>query len=121
MYLRYLESAPQSEALRLDNKQGWCVELYILRNDDDSHSLVALSGRPQIQARRVKIQGPYQMRAQALAARSAIAAQLEVTGFSVSQHASPQWRLQAQREIRAVRELRKQNTPDCSFDPKDVY
>ncbi len=121
MYLRYLESAPQSGVLRLDNKRGWCVELYILRNDDDSHSLVALSGRPQVQAERVKLQGPYPVRAQALAARSAVAAQLEVAGFSVNEKGSPQWRLQAQREIRAVRELRQQNTPDCSFDPRDVY
>lgn len=38
------------------------------------YSLAALSGRVQVNAERVKIQGPYRVRAQALAARSTVAA-----------------------------------------------
>ena len=44
VHLRYLESAPQAEVLLLQNQQQWRVELFVLRNNDHSYSLVALSG-----------------------------------------------------------------------------
>lgn len=119
--MRYLESAPETEALLLRNEQRWRVELFVLRNNDDSFSLVALSGSEQVQAERVKIQGPYQVRAQALGARSAVAAQLLDAGFVIDEVSSTQWRLLAQRNINEVRALRQQNTPDCRFNPEDVY
>ncbi|MFT5604719.1 MAG: hypothetical protein ACI9G5_001680 [Paracoccaceae bacterium] len=121
MYLRYLESAPQAEALLLRNEQCWRVELFVLRNNDDGYSLVALSGREQAQAEREKTQGPYQTRAQALAARSAVAAQLQDSGFTIDEMTSTLWRLQAQRKIKELRALREHNSPDCRFDPDDVY
>lgn len=120
MYLRYLESAPQSEALLMQNGREWRVELYVLANNDHSYSLVALSGSEQLAAERVKVQGPYSMRAQALAARSAIAAELQQAGYHMNNNDTTQWRLQAQGEIRRVRELRERHRPDCRFDPKDV-
>ncbi len=121
MYLRYLETSPQTEALLLRNERCWRVELFILRNNDESFSLVALSGKERAQAERVKIQGPYQTRAQALAARSAVAAQLQDSGFTIDEGESTLWRLQAQRKIRELRAQRERNTPDCRFDPDDVY
>lgn len=121
MHLSYMESAPQAEVLLLQNQQHWRVELFVLRNNDDSYSLVALSGHEQPQAERVKSQGPYATRDQALGARSAVAAQLQTSGFTVDSASSPHWRLQAQRNIREIRTRRQCNTPNCRFDPRDVY
>ena len=121
MFLRYLKSAPDAEALLMRNNQAWCVEVFVLRNNDDSYSLVALSGVAGARARRRKLQGPFQTRDQALASRSAVAQQLQDTGFTIDTDALPQWRLSAQRMIRELREERRQGSPDCRFDPKDVY
>lgn len=121
MHLRYLDSTPQAEALIMRNEQSWRVELFVLRNNDDSYSLIALSGDEGAHAERVKVQGPYPSCPQAVAARSAVAVQLQEFGFTIDELSTARWRLQAQRKIREVRELRMQNAPDCSFDPRDVY
>jgi len=121
VYLRYLETAPQAEVLLLRNTQLWRAELFVLRNNDDSYSLIALSGDEGAHAERIKVQGPYPSRPQAVAARSAVAVQLQDFGFTIDELSTARWRLQAQRKIREVRELRIQNAPDCSFDPQDVY
>mgnify|MGYP000108971892 CR=1 FL=1 len=68
MFLRYLDAAPQGEALVLRNATNWRVELLVLNNNDDSCSLVALSGHDGAGAEKVKLQGPYQHRDVALAA-----------------------------------------------------
>lgn len=120
MFLRYLNSAPEAEALVLRNDGAWRVELFLLRNNDDSFSLVALSGQEASQAERVKLQGPYQYRDVAVAARSAIARELIAADFVVADTAHPQWRVMAQRHINTLRAQRAENTPDCHFDPKDV-
>lgn len=120
MFLRYLDAAPQGEALVLRNANNWRVELLVLYNNDDSCSLVALSGNNGAGADKVKLQGPYQHRDVALAARSAVAAQLLESGFTIDEDALSQWRVMAQRYIKELRTRRALHTPDCSFDPKDV-
>lgn len=121
MHLNYLPAAPQAEVLVLRNERGWRIELFVLGNDDQSYSLLAVSGEEASrQGARVKFQGPYQIRELALAARSAIAAQLQKSGFAIESEAIACWRLQAQREIRLLRNTRKDNYPDCRFNPDDV-
>jgi len=109
--------------LSLRDSQQFRVEMHILQNDDTSCSLVALSGKEAARSGlRTKIQGPYQVRELAVAARAAIAQALIRSGYQVlNEEVPPQWSLFAQREIRQIRELRRRNTPDCGFDPKDVY
>ncbi len=122
MHLRYLDVSPRGEALILGNPADWQVELFVLANDDDSYSLVALSGQAGSGApEKTKLQGPYQMREQALAARSAIAALLLEGEHRILPEAVPHWRMAAQRAIRELRDLRLRYFTDCSFDPQDVY
>lgn len=119
MYLRYSKAIADTAAVVL-TRGGLRIEIFVLANNDTSYTLVALSGPEDDCHQRSKLQGPYQLRDQALAARSAVVAALQDKGFVVSGHAHSQWRLSAQRCIRAVRQLRQQHVTDCRFDPKDV-
>lgn len=126
MHLSYLDSVPGSAVLLLSNGNCWRIELYILGNNQDNReeetfSLVALSGREQAPPGRIKTQGPYQCREEAKAARSAIAASLLQVGFRIEGQAPAQWRIDAQRTIRELRECHRLYSTDCSFDPDDVY
>ncbi|MBB3048217.1 hypothetical protein FHR99_002491 [Litorivivens lipolytica] len=121
MRLRYPLVSAEHDQLLLENSDGWRVEMYILQNNDDSYSLVALSGKSGGVAERTKLQGPYLSRALAHAALSAIENVLLSRNFTKENAAHPQWRLTAQREIKSLRTTRQQNTPDCRFDPRDVY
>ena len=126
MHLSYLDSVPGSAVLLLVNDDRWRIELYILGNnldakDAETFSLVALSGREQSSPGRIKTQGPYQCREEAKAARSAIAASLLQAGFRIEGKAPPQWRIDAQRTIRELRDCHRRYSTDCSFDPDDVF
>ena len=121
MQLRYPLVSAEHDTLLLENRDGWRVEMYILQNNDESYSLVALSGQSGGAVERTKLQGPYLSRAVAHAACSAVENVLLNQGFAEENASHPQWRLAAQREIRTLRVTREQNTPDCRFDPKDVY
>lgn len=121
MRLRYPLVSAEHDTLQLENRDGWRIEMYILQNNDESYSLVALSGQSGGAVERTKLQGPYLSRALAHSACSAIEVVLLDRGFVKENASHPQWRLTAQREIKSVRMTRQQNTPDCRFDPKDVY
>lgn len=121
MHLGYLAFPASEEALMLRNSHAFRIEMFVLRNDDSSYSLVALSARASGAGLRAKVQGPYQTRALAVAARSAIANELIARRFEVDADGHPFWRVRAQREIREVRNKRQENIPDCRFDPNDVY
>jgi len=121
MFLRYPETLPDSEALLVTRNTTQCIELYVLANRDNTFSLVALAGELGRSPSREKLQGPYQTRAQAVAARAAVVQQLLEREYALALTATPRWRLDAQRAIRVVRESRQRNAPDCSFNPNDVY
>ena len=121
MRLRYPLVSAEHDTLLLENRDGWRVEMYILQNNDESYSLVALSGRKGGVVERTRLQGPYPLRAVAHGACSAIADVLMSDGFAEDGASHPQWRLAAQREIRSVRCVRERNSPDCRFNPDDVY
>ncbi len=121
MQLRYPLVSTEHDVVLLESSNDWRVEMYVLENNDDSYSLVALSGRVAGAVERTKLQGPYLSRLLAHAACSAIANVLREDGFVEQNSTYPQWRLTAQREIKSVRIVRQQNKPDCQFDPRDVY
>lgn len=121
MRLRYPLVSPEHDQLLLENRDGWRVEMYVLRNNDESFSLVALSGLSGGAVERIKCQGPYLSRPLAHAAYSAIFDVLLEDGFAKADSLYPQWRLRAQREIRGIRETRQRYQTPCPFDPKDVY
>ncbi len=121
MYLHYLDTSPTQKTLLLNSVGQRCVELCILPNEDDSFSLVAMAGETGKQPAKLKVQGPFQFRDQAVAARSAIAASLLKVGFSIDEHSPSQWRLAAQRIIRELRLSRHQHSVDCEFDPDNVF
>lgn len=123
MKLRYSGAMPETEGVLLTNRCGWRVEMFVLANNDSTWTLVALSGDAEPLCRAVprqKLQGPYEIRDQAIAARSAIALALVDQGFGVNTADHLQWRIVAQRAVREVRRLRQAHAPDCRFDPKDV-
>ncbi len=123
MHSEHVTPHTNGSVLSLRDSRLFRVEMHILQNNDTSYSLVALSGEEAARSGlRTKTQGPYQVRELAVAARAAIAQALIRSGYQIlNDEMPPQWRLIAQREIRQIRELRRHNTPDCSFDPKDVY
>lgn len=127
MYLQYADDVPGATLVALCNTQQHRVELYILANSDEQAdgdsrcSLVAVAGRPGEHAERVKLQGPYENRAQALAARAAIVQQLQARDYSCQDSPQPCWRLTAQRAIRELRSNHKATQGDYRFKPEDVY
>lgn len=123
MRLRYSSDIPDGEGVLLTNGGGWRVEIYVLANNDPTWTLVALSGASEAGPQtcpRQKLQGPYESRDQAMAARSAIALALIDQGFTLNAVDFLRWRIDAQRCVRDVRVAREQHAPDCRFDPKDV-
>lgn len=117
--LRYGDEAGAAPALILCGPRR--IELFILANEDTSFSLVLLSGKNGSAADREKLQGPYELRDQAVAARSAIIQSLQAREFKLAANEIPQWQLLAQSIIRNLRHERLNYVVDCSFDPDDVY
>lgn len=121
MRLRYHRTVCTAEGMLLINDRCWRVEMYVLANNDATYSLVALAGGDRVLPEKLKIQGPYQNREEAIAARAAIAASLVAKGFAETSSVVSRWRLNAQRTIRGLREAHRANSTACRFDPKDVY
>ena len=106
--------------LILLNDRHWRVEMHICRNEDDSYTLVSLSGLTGQLAELSKSQGPYQNRPQCEAARAAIARQLQLKGFKFTPKEHSIWILQAQKVIRATRNQRIASQGNYDFHPDDV-
>lgn len=121
MHLQYLQGDSPGEVLILGNDRHWRIEMYVFANDDASFSLVALAGRHSLLSEKIKVQGPYQDRREAMGARSAIASSLVSNGFSEAESGVAQWRIAAQRAIREVRDCHRSHSTDCRFNPDDVY
>lgn len=121
MHLNYADNASDAEVVVFTSAQLWRIELYILANHDTTFTLVALAGQDCQSNCKLKLQGPYQDRREAVAARSAIASHILSDGLCLAKSAVPQWRLAAQRAIREVREAHRSHAIDCHFDPDDVY
>ncbi len=92
----------------------------LARNEDETYTLIAMSGLVNRPAELSKLQGPYQTLQQGIAARSAIAEQLIRKGFSMLKDQHAIWRLQAQKAIQTVRRQRIDNQGNYDFHPDDV-
>ncbi|WP_439135173.1 hypothetical protein [Pseudomaricurvus sp.] len=118
MKLEY-DQNPDSSIMVLENDRRWRIEMYLKANEDETYTLVAMSGIATQPAELSKLQGPYQTEEQAQAARSAIAKQLYAKGFQpLRQHSI--WQIQAQKAIQNVRQTRKASQGDYRFHPDDV-
>lgn len=120
MFLQYTADVPADTVLVM-GKAHRRIELYILENSDGRYSLVALAGSAAAAADKAKLQGPYEQRDQALAARAAIMPELEKQGFEVLSASIPVWQLNAQRTIRDLRVEQEESRGDYAFRPEDVY
>ncbi|UTF59912.1 hypothetical protein [Gilvimarinus sp. DA14] len=96
------------------------VELHLRRDEDDIATLLAYAGVGP-QPDKSNVQGPYQRLDQAIGARRAIARQLQSQGYEYLPDEYPQWSLQAQRDINAMRNIKSGSKVDYRFDPKDVF
>ncbi len=110
----------RQQVLILKNSRNWRIEMQLRRNEDQSYTLVAMSGIGSKPAELSKLQGPYQTKQQASAARSAIAVQLLEKNFEVLNNEHSIWSLQAQKAIQKVRLQRQQSQGDFDFHPDDV-
>ena len=108
------------ETLILQNARGWRVEMQLRRNEDDSHTLIAMSGLSDKPAELSKLQGPYQTRDQGIAARAAIAIQLLRKEFQLHPEQHSIWSVQAQKAIQKVRSQRIASQGNYDFHPDDV-
>ncbi|WLQ12263.1 hypothetical protein O5O45_21290 [Hahella aquimaris] len=97
------------------------VELFIKDTGDATYTLIALAGQESKPAVKVKLQGPYHSFMQARAAMNAIAGSLLNINFDLLENAISIWGLQAQAQVRKLRQERKQNMGDYRFNPDDVY
>jgi len=100
--------------------QGKRVELYLREDEDGSNTMLAYAGDTNAIEREMS-QGPYVNRRQALAARKAIVGELLRKGYSLAIEALPIWALNAQRQIKAMREQKNNSKVNTQFDPKDVF
>lgn len=118
MKLEY-DQTPDTSTLVLENERQWRIEMFLKPNEDDTYTLVAMSGIATRPAELSKLQGPYQTKAQGQAARSAIAKQLQNKDFHILQQHSI-WQVQAQKAIHTVRQTRTANQGNYDFHPDDV-
>ncbi len=111
---------PDQNPVILENERHWHIEMQLKRNEDETYTLIAMSGVRQRPAELSKLQGPYQTLQQGIAARSAIVEQLVTKGFSVLKDAHSIWAIQAQKAIQSVRRQRIDSQGNYDFHPDDV-
>lgn len=120
MKLSYPEkSVSTDKTLILENQESHRIELSILMNEDETYSLIGISGYQGSHQFKQKAQGPYHQRNQAIGARTAITQSLLSSGYQIKNNSSL-WTLNAQRLIRELRKMRTEHTGDYEFSPDDV-
>lgn len=119
MKLHY-DKTHHPDTLVLENERHWRIEMQLKRNEDNTYTLIAMSGISGKPAALTKLQGPYVNKDQGLAARSAIAAQLYPKGFNTITNSHSIWSLQAQKAIQNVRQQRTDSQGNYDFHPDDV-
>lgn len=97
------------------------IEFHLLQAEPQCWFLIALAGKNSRPADRSLVQGPYTLVDQAIAVRKAIAAEIAYREFKVDLAAHPQWVIDAQRQLKSIRQRRSESDLDFSFHPEDVY
>ena len=95
------------------------IEFHLGRVNDELFALIMLSGPDQAQPDKVRAQGPYHDMDQARAAIQAIAGILKEKGYS-HQPLPPIWQVQAQGQLRSIRNTRSRHQVDSRFVPLGV-
>lgn len=123
MRLSYDKTIPTGSApLVLDGPEELRVEIHIRANDDETVTLLALSGKDVGKpAEKVLQQGPYHLYDQAVAAKRAIVASLKEAGFRLSEDQQVFWSMDVQRTINVSRKQKADSQLDYRFNPKDVF
>jgi hypothetical protein len=118
--LRYQSEIIDFPLVLVDSNQHR-IEFYRKRNDDETYTLVALSGHYCQFPTREKCQGPYYHSAQLLGITSAITAQLCDQGYQVRTDLAAIWPLVAQRISNEKQVVRNANMASYQFKEEDVY
>jgi hypothetical protein len=113
------ENSKQS-SVALNSDDNHRVEIHIKDNQDNTFTLIALSGIDKNLPTKTVRQGPFYTYNHARSAQSAINNELLRTGFVISSH-PPIWEINAQGIVSEIREAKQKNRMNYKFDPKDVY
>lgn len=121
MRLNYNTTIPSDPApLVMSRAERERVEIYLHPDEEGLITLFAFAGGDG-QPERSTAQGPFYRMEQAVGARRAIADSLLEQGYRLDPQRHTIWALQAQRELKQLRESHKSNAVDYRFDPKDVF
>ncbi len=104
----------------LNSHSNHRVEIYIKDNQDNTFTLIALSGIDQYLPNKTIKQGPFYTYNHARSAQTAINNELVRTGFLLMDNPAI-WEINAQGVAAKIRETKLQNKMSYKFDPKDVY
>lgn len=96
------------------------VEIHIKDNQDNTFTLIALSGNNHQLPTKTVRQGPFYTYNHARSAQTAINNELSRTGFAITVKPSI-WEINAQGIVSDIRETKQKNRMSYKFDPKDVY
>ena len=111
-------SGTQRFARAADNR---VIEISIHdQQDDETFSVVALSGQIDQQPDRQRSLGPFHSREQAQGAMAALSNALHHEGFVLQEDAELRWQLVAARVARAIRQERAENAVDARFVPLGI-
>ena len=99
---------------------GWRIEIHLRHDENGITTLLAYAGRTAT-PERVTHQGPFQRAGQAVGARRAIVQPLLTNGYQLASSEPPIWSLRAQRDIRAIRDLKQRSCVSYEFNPRDVF
>ncbi len=116
MRLNYLKLPQLGTSVVLLAASGKRIELHIKPVEEGLFSLIALGGISNEQPHKVKSQGPYHRSQQALGAANAIINALTSRGYCISESVT-QWQIPAQRQLRKIRDKRRQHAVNYTFEP----
>lgn len=123
MRLEYDNSIPANTLpLVMVNKQAEKrVEIHIRTDANGGAILLACMGSDSKLPERTLQQGPYQLSAQAVAAKKAIAGELKKKGYMVRLDLHTIWLLQIQKDYNNIQTTKLLTKGDYQFNPKDVF
>ncbi|MCV6615555.1 MAG: hypothetical protein OIF35_11295 [Cellvibrionaceae bacterium] len=114
--LSYTKLPAIGTSLVLLAASGKRIELHIKPLNEGLFCLIALGGISNEQPHKIKSQGPYQRSQQAVGAANAIINALTSRGYCYSE-TNCQWTLQAQRQLRSMRDKRRQHAVKYTIEP----
>lgn len=102
---------------RLDNSR---IEIHLKDNQDNTFTLISVTGDNKGAIQRSLRQGPYTTREQALAAMQAVCNELQRIGYAPRVDETSIWEIKVQQEINIIRQTKLENQANYKFHPSDV-